>query len=56
MFQAASIIFIVGMGILMSNLFYDRSGSKLALTKNLINPTYQNVVNTALENYKSGVQ
>lgn len=55
MLRAASIIFLVGIGILMSNLIYDRSGSNPAFTDNLINPIYQNVLNTALENYKSGV-
>jgi hypothetical protein len=56
MLMAASFIFLVGIGILMSNLIYDRSGSNPAFTANLINPIYQNVLNTALENYKSGVQ
>lgn len=55
MLRAASIIFLVGIGILISNIIYDRSGSKLAFTDNLINPIYQNILNTALENYKSGV-
>jgi len=55
MLRAASIIFLVGIGILMGTLIYDRPGSNPVFTDNLINPTYQNVLNTALENYKSGV-
>ena len=55
MLRAASILLLVGIGILMSNIIYDRSGSNFAFTDDIINPVYQNILNTALENYKSGV-
>jgi len=55
MLQAASIVFLLGIGILMGNIIYDRPVSNFAFTDNIINPAYQNVLNTVLENYKSGV-
>ncbi len=55
MLQAASIVFLLGIGILMGNIIYGRSASNIALTDNIINPAYQNALNTVLENYKSGV-
>lgn len=55
MLQAASILFLLGIGILMGNYMYGRTPSNFAISDNIINPAYQNVLNTVLENYRSGV-
>jgi hypothetical protein len=52
--KAASIIFFIGVGTFIGNLFYDRSGPNISLADNVINPIYQNALNMALENYTSG--
>ncbi len=52
--RAASIVFLIGMGILMGNLFYQKPGLTPSFADSIINPVYQNILNTALENYKSG--
>lgn len=55
MLRAASVLFLVGIGILMSNTIYNRWNLNPSFTDDMINPVYQNALNTALENYKSGV-
>ncbi len=54
MLKAASILLLVGIGILAGGIFRDRPGSNLAFKGNIINPAYQNILNIALENYQSG--
>ena len=56
MLQAASVLALFGIGILMGHMMDGRAtppGIKFA--DNIINPAYQNVLNTVLEKYKSGV-
>lgn len=52
--QAASVILLLGIGVLAGTLLNNRSGANFVLADNIINPAYQNILNTALENYKSG--
>ncbi len=53
--RAASIVFFIGLGVLLSNSIYNRPGSNPAFTDSIINQAYQNILNTVLETYKSGV-
>ena len=53
--RAASVILLVGIGILMSSVTPDKTGSDFAFADSMINPMYQAVINTALEKNRSGV-
>ncbi|MCF6249411.1 MAG: hypothetical protein L3J69_18955 [Desulfobacula sp.] len=53
--KAASIILLVGIGIIAGSIFNPKPGLNPVFTGNIINPAYQEVLNMALENYKSGI-